>query len=150
MHCFTQHRQKITWVRKWLTFRLLNRVSYSITQNFGIYLATAKKPSQTHFWLQKKSACFLQHTSCHIDNTSISSSIPTGFSRVRQRWIHLANNVVFYFAHEWSSAFLDEENFNGAQRVHFQKQTRCAKDCFQHILSNHHTEPQATSETYTH
>jgi len=119
LRCFTLHKQNHTWLRRRLTFKLLyTKVSYSITQKLwhlsGLQPITL--PNTT--LVPKKSACFLQHTGCDIDNTSISSWIPRKLSRWGQSCFRLANKSVVYlhtglFAH----ACLQSQSFNAARRL---------------------------------
>lgn len=73
-------------------YTAVHRVSYSITQKLWHLsgLPPISLPNTT--LVPKKSACFLQHTGCDIDNTSISSSIPRKLSRGGRWCFCLANN----------------------------------------------------------
>lgn len=75
----------------------VHRVTYSITQNLWHLsgLQPIALPNTT--LVPKKSACFLQHTGCDIDNTSISSRIPREHSRGGQSCFRLANKSADYF-----------------------------------------------------
>lgn len=80
------------------------RVSYSITQKLWHLSGLQPITLLNTTLVPKKSACFLQHTGCDIDNSSISSCIPRELSRAGKLCIRLANKLVVYlhtglFAH---------------------------------------------------
>lgn len=116
LHDLMLHKQNLLWLRIRLPFRLHNTEWVTaLHKSSGIYLAYGPSLSKTAL-LPKKSACFLQHTACDTDNSSISSAFP-GRSAEKASYIFASQT-------SWSSSCTQDclptlvcKAFNAAHKV---------------------------------
>ncbi len=138
LHCFSLHKHNLTWLRRRPTFRLLyTEWVTALHKSSGIYLAYSPSLPQTPLWFPRS-----QHVSWstlwHWQHQHFI--LHSQLSRGGQSCFCLTNkSVVCVHTGLLTRACLRSHSFNEAHRLStIKRQTRCAKACLQHILSNHH------------